>query len=121
MLNCRPCLTPLESLVSVCVRRNHNQCNSVYYDVIAFEGEDFNILNNMVVFEINATNGTIECVDFAQTTQDMILEGEHHFLVVINSTDPEINFDYYYLPVYINDSDSEYHVLIFPSSIFLEV
>ena len=66
------------------------------------------MLTNVIVFQMNASNGTIECTDFAETIQDQVLEGDHHFLVQINSTDPEIYFDDgYSLPVYINDSDSE--------------
>lgn len=83
-------------------------CNSVLLHVIALEGEDYIVLTNVIVFQVNASNGTIECEDFATTTQDLVLEGDHHFLVKIYSTDPEIYFDRYFLPVYINDSDSEY-------------
>lgn len=75
--------------------------------VVAFEDEDYIVLTNVIVFQANATNGTIECVNFAEATQDMVLEGDHHFLVKINSTDPDIYFHRYPLPVYINDSDSE--------------
>lgn len=66
------------------------------------------MLNNLIVFEINATNGTIQCEDFAQISQDQTLEGFQHFLVFINSTDPEINFDESYLRVYITDSDGKW-------------
>lgn len=52
-------------------------------------------------------NTTERCVDFAEITQDMTLEGVHHFVVVIESTSPEINVLDEDLIVYITDNDSE--------------
>ena len=57
---------------------------------------------------MNATNGTIECVNFASIVADMTLEGFHHFIVIINHTSPEINIDDGELSVYIADNDSKY-------------
>ena len=75
----------------------------------AVENEDYQVLNTVVVFQANATDGTTECVEFADVTADMTLEGFHHFFVIINGTDPEINFDDdSYLSVYIADNDSKY-------------
>ncbi len=74
------------------------------------EGSDCTVLMDEVVFEVGSGNGTTECVNFTAISSDMALEGFHHFIVIINETNPQINIDEdaQYLRVYIIDNDSKY-------------
>ena len=75
----------------------------------AMEGSDFTVLMDELVFVAGSGNGTRRCVNFTAISSDMALEGFHHFLVVVNETNPPINVDEYaqYLSVYVIDNDSE--------------
>ena len=74
------------------------------------EGSDFTVLMDEIVFEVGSGNGTRRCVNFTEISSDMVLEGFHQFVVVVNETSPPINIDEYaqYLKVYVIDNDSEY-------------
>ena len=74
------------------------------------EGSDFTVLMDEVVFEVGSGNGTRRCVNFTAIASDMSLEGFHHFIIVINETNPQINVDEdaQYLRVYVIDNDSKY-------------